>query len=173
MGNSIVKKRIKNDDLNETLLGIKEEEIKAFSNSLLELDENNNGTLKEVEETNDKETDLATFVAKNKWQVYKDIANIFTDRSKNDNDLKKKYSKILIGILIVQLLFMNVIFILYGAGVLHFKDSTFNLFIRATIAEVFTLVAIIVRYLFTDNLTKLLSNILTEVKEDVIDKDKN
>ena len=66
---------------------------------------------------------------------------------------------------------MNVILILRGANILVFSDTTFNIFVTATIAEVFTLVTIIVKYLFTDNLTKLLSNILTEVKEDTIDSD--
>lgn len=159
----------KKDDINENLLDI-EKEINAFSESLLNLEENSNDTLKKVEETNENETDIATFVAKNKWQVYKEIANIFTERSKNDNELKKKYSKILVAILLTQLLIMNIIFILHGANVLVFSDTTFNIFVTATIAEVFTLVTIIVKYLFTDNLTMLLSNILTEVKEDKMEK---
>ena len=67
---------------------------------------------------------------------------------------------------------MNVIFILRGVNVLIFEDTTFNIFITATIAEIFSLVTIIVKYLFTDNLSQLLSNILTGVKEDT-EKNKN
>jgi len=144
-----------------------------FSKTLLNLKENEDNTIKEVEETNDKETDIATFVVKNKWQVYRDIAKIFTERSKHDNELKKEYSKILVIILAIQLIALNLIFILRGTNVLVFADTTFNLFISATIAEVFALVTIIIKYLFTDNLTRLLSNILTEVKEDVIEEEKN
>jgi len=171
--NNILENEIKKDDFYDNLLNIKKRnEINELSNSLLELNEDNDDTIKKVDEIQGNETDIATFIVKNKWQVYKDIANIFTKRSQNDNDLKKKYSKILIIILIVQLLIMNIIFILRGANVLIFSDTTFNIFVTATIAEVFTLVTIIVKYLFTDNLTKLLSNILTEVKEDTIDLNK-
>lgn len=147
---------------------LKDNEIKIddFNETLLNINESSNENIKKVKDTNEKETDLATFITRNKWQVYKDIANIFTERSKNDNDLKEKYSKKLIIILVFQLIFMNIIFILGGIGILNYSDTTFNIFVTATIAEVFSLVTIIVKYLFTDNLTKLLSNILTDVKDD-------
>lgn len=147
---------------------LKDNEIKIddFNETLLNINESSNENIKKVKDTNEKETDLATFITRNKWQVYKDIANIFTERSKNDNDLKEKYSKKLIVILVFQLIFMNIIFILGGIGILNYSDTTFNIFVTATIAEVFSLVTIIVKYLFTDNLTKLLSNILTDVKDD-------
>lgn len=151
----------KTDDFNKTLLNIEQ------NNNLEEVEE-----IEESEEEN-TETDLAGFVARNKWQVYKDLVNIFKDRTNNDNNLKKTYSKILIGILISQLIIMNVIFILKGAGVLEFADTTFNLFIAATIAEVFTLVTIIVKYLFTDKLTDLLSGILSDDKKDNNKNEKN
>lgn len=61
---------------------------------------------------------------------------------------------------------MNLIFILKGFSILNFADTTFNLFITATIAEVFTLVTIIVRYLFTDNLTELLKKLLSDENKD-------
>lgn len=109
---------------------------------------------------------LEEFVAQNKWQVYKDLVDVFKERTQNDNELKKKYSKILIGILILQLIVMNLIFILKGFSILNFADTTFNLFITATIAEVFTLVTIIVRYLFTDNLTELLKKLLSDENKD-------
>lgn len=154
MGKTLEENEIKIDDVNEKVLVINE------ANKNIE-------EVKDTEDAEDKETDIGVFVARNKWKVYKEIADIFTDRSKNDNKLKEKYSKILIIILSIQLLIMNVIFILRGANKLNFDDTTFNIFITATIAEVFSLVTIIVKYLFTDNLTQLLSNILTEVKEDV------
>ena len=141
-------------------------EIDDFNETLLKVKENSNENIKEVKETNENEMDIAAFVTKNKWQVYKEIANIFTQRSKNDNQLKEKYAEKLIKILVSQLVGMNIIFILRGINVLTFSDTTFNIFIAATIAEVFSLVTIIVKYLFTDNLTKLLSNILTEVKDE-------
>ena len=154
MNEMLEKNEIKIDDFNETLLKIQEENNKSIKE------------VKETIETNENEMDLTTFVAKNKWQVYKEIANIYTERSKHDNNLKEKYSRLLIRILVLQLLIMNVIFVCRGLNLLEFNDTTFNIFITATIAEVFSLVTIIVKYLFTDNLTKLLSNILTETKEE-------
>ena len=147
------------DDFDKVLLQLKEGE----TNDIKEI--------KEIEDPDDAEIDIESYTAKNKWHVYKEIANIFLDRSKNDSNIKEKYSMILIIILILQLFVMNVIFILRGANVLDFLDTTFNIFITATIAEVFALITIIVKYLFTDNLTKLLSNILTNAKEENINSE--
>ena len=56
---------------------------------------------------------------------------------------------------------MIIIFVLKGCNVLDYSDSTFNLFITGGIAEVFTLIMVIVKYLFNDNLTEALKIILT------------
>lgn len=140
-----------------------------FNETLLKLDQDDSKEIEEVNESIEKQKNgikLEEFVAQNKWQVYKDLVDVFKERTKNDNELKKKYSKILIGILILQLIVMNLIFILKGLSILNFADTTFNLFITATIAEVFTLVTIIVRYLFTDNLTELLKKLLSDENKD-------
>lgn len=140
---------------------MKKDDFKDFNNILLQAKDDT--IIKEVdsnEENRHIETDLESFVAKNKWQLYKNLVDLFKDRTENDNNLKKTYSLILVIILGIQLIIMNVIFILKGANVLEFNDTTFNLFITATIAEIFTLVTIIVKYLFTDKLTNLLSDIL-------------
>lgn len=142
-----------------------------FNETLLNLEQNGSKEIEEVKESIEKQrTDikLDEYVVRNKWQVYKDLVFIFKDRSSNDNDLKKKYSKILIQILINQLIVMNIIFTLKGLNVLNFGDATFNIFITATIAEVFTLVTTIVKYLFTDKLTDLISRLLAENKNDSI-----
>lgn len=138
--------------------------VNDFSKTLLDIEENDKEKIEKIDESIEKEKQgvgLDEFVVKNKWQVYKDLVDVFKERNKNDNDLKKKYSKTLIKILISQLIIMNIIFVLKGLNILHFSDTTFNIFISATIAEVFTLVTIIVRYLFTDNLTELLKNLLS------------
>lgn len=140
-----------------------------FNETLLKLDQDDSKEIEEVNESIEKQKNgikLEEFVAQNKWQVYKDLVDVFKERTQNDNELKKKYSKILIGILILQLIVMNLIFILKGLSILNFADTTFNLFITATIAEVFTLVTIIVRYLFTDNLTELLKKLLSDENKD-------
>ncbi|HAX5210389.1 TPA: hypothetical protein JZG45_005366 [Escherichia coli] len=68
---------------------------------------------------------------------------------KTDTKLKKMFAHWFIGILIGQLVVMNVVFILIGVGMLHFNDLTINLFMCGTMAEVFGIVAVMARYLFS------------------------
>lgn len=67
---------------------------------------------------------------------------------KSDRDLKEKYGKWFIWILIGQLLFMNGTFLVTGTGKLKFSDLTLELYIGGTIAEVFGVVLVITRHLF-------------------------
>ena len=48
-----------------------------------------------------------------------------------------------------QLLVMNGIFVLIGAKLLHFSDFVINLFMGGTLAEVFGIVLVMARYLFS------------------------
>lgn len=96
----------------------------------------------------------------NVWNMNNRIVKLFEDNISNDQKLKGKYAVILIVTLIVELIVLNMIFILNGCGVLKYADSTFNIFITAGIAEVFVLVRVIVKYLFKDNLTEALKIII-------------
>ena len=90
--------------------------------------------------------------------------------------MRQVYAKILVGILIVDLIVLNIIFILVGCGVLEYSNFAFNLFITGGIAEIFVLVKIIVEYLFKDNLTDTLKIILTnsnQRKKHKYNKDNN
>jgi hypothetical protein len=67
-----------------------------------------------------------------------------------DTELKKRYANWFIWILIGQLVAMNAIFIATGIDYLHFQDPThLNLFMGGTLAEVFGVVLVITRYLFS------------------------
>jgi len=67
-----------------------------------------------------------------------------------DTGLKKRYANWFIWILIGQLAAMNAIFIATGIDYLHFQDPThLNLFMGGTLAEVFGVVLVITRYLFS------------------------
>ncbi len=67
-----------------------------------------------------------------------------------DTGLKKRYANWFIWILIGQLTAMNAIFIATGIDYLHFQDPThLNLFMGGTLAEVFGVVLVITRYLFS------------------------
>ncbi len=95
-----------------------------------------------------------------KWNMNDRITNLFADKIESDTKLKGRYAIILIAILIIQLVTLNIFFVLKGCNVLKYADTTFNIFITGGIAEIFVLVRIIVKYLFNDNLTELLKIIL-------------
>lgn len=101
-----------------------------------------------------------------KWKVYEKIVDSFNERTDKDNVIKDKYSKWLFVILVIQLVALDLVFFLKGMRKLDLSDNTLNIFITASIAEIFALVTIIVKYLFTDKLTNLLGKILS-------DEDKN
>lgn len=88
------------------------------------------------------------------------IIELFAKKIEEDQGLKGKYAIILIIILSIQLIVLNVIFILKGAGDLNYSDTSFNIFISGGIIEIFVLVEVIVRSLFKDNLTEALKIII-------------
>lgn len=67
---------------------------------------------------------------------------------RSDRGLKKLYACCFIVILVLQLLFMNVIFCLAGAGVLTFDANSLRIFMAGTLAEVFGVVFVITKNLF-------------------------
>lgn len=79
-----------------------------------------------------------------------DMQQAAVDDRKTDTKLKKVYAYWFIGILIGQLLLMNAIFAAVGFNWLEFKDpSHLNLFMGGTLTEVFGVVFVITRYLFS------------------------
>lgn len=108
-----------------------------------------------------------------KWATNDRITKLYCQRIEDDSKLKKKYANILIGILLVQLLMLNTIFILKGCGKLEYSDTTFNIFITGGLAEVFVLVKIIVSYLFNDNLSEHLNIILKSNNRSSIKTNRN
>lgn len=78
------------------------------------------------------------------------LTEAHVDDKKTDTRLKKLYAYWFIGILIGQLLVMNGIFVLVGLDMLRFSEPThLNLFMGGTLAEVFGVVFVITRYLFS------------------------
>jgi len=68
-----------------------------------------------------------------------------------DRELRRMYAKWMLGILIGQLLLMNLIFALAGWGTLKFTETTLEIYMGGTLAEVFAIVAIVSKYLFPNN----------------------
>ena len=115
---------------------------------------------KELTDIEEQEKTIPIDEAANTWKTNDRITNLFANKIEKDTDLKGKYAIILIGILIFQLVVLNILFILKGCEVLKFSDTTFNIFITGGIAEIFVLVRTIVKYLFSDDLSELLKIIL-------------
>jgi len=88
----------------------------------------------------------------------------FCNVIEEDTHLKKTYAKVLIFMLAMELLVINGIFIFIGIGWLNYTEVVLNIFIGATLLEILGLVTIIVNYLFKDNITKALNNILVNNK---------
>lgn len=121
----------------------------------------------EIQKVFDKQKDLkpqekvnTVDEVKKKWKMNDRILELFSNNIERDQRLRETYAKILIGILSVELVALIVIFVLKGAEVLNYSDTTFNIFVSGGIAEVFILVKVIVEYLFKDNLTNALNIIL-------------
>jgi hypothetical protein len=150
----------------------KENDIKEIENNIekefFNIEQNENIKVKQVHSTKDEveNKDIKTLIADRKWKVYEKIVDSFNERTDKDNVIKDKYSKWLFVILVIQLVALDLVFFLKGMKKLDLSDNTLNIFITASIAEIFALVTIIVRYLFTDKLTNLLGKILS-------DEDKN
>jgi hypothetical protein len=68
---------------------------------------------------------------------------------RTDTSLKKLYAYWFIGILIGQLVALNTVFIAIGLEKLKYSDFVINLFMGGTLAEVFGVVLVITKYLFS------------------------
>lgn len=128
----------------------KEDLLKIFNskNKVSKVNTNNSQNVKPINEINKK------------WAMNDKIIDIFVKNIDEDQELRKRYATILIVILAIELVALILIFVLKGLDILHYSDTTFNIFITGGIAEVFVLVRIIVKYLFKDNLTNALNIIL-------------
>lgn len=75
--------------------------------------------------------------------------HIENENLKTDIQLKRTYACQFKWILIVQLAVMNLIFFLIGCNVLEFSDLTIQIYMVGTLGEVFGVVLIMCRYLFS------------------------
>jgi hypothetical protein len=66
-----------------------------------------------------------------------------------DTELKRKYANNFFWLLVAQLIVMNCVFVFVGKGLLNYTEMTLNLYMGGTLAEVFGVVLVITRYLFS------------------------
>ncbi len=76
------------------------------------------------------------------------IVTAWKQQQDQDRKMRKTYANWLIGAMSVQVVAINVIFVLIGCGVLKFEQWTANTFVTATFAEISALVLLVVKYPF-------------------------
>lgn len=79
---------------------------------------------------------------------------------KTDRRLKKVYGVILLILLVFQLVAVNIIFIFGGMGKLKYSNTIFDIFITGSLIEVAVIVRKVVKYLFTDNISKTFNDMM-------------
>lgn len=137
-----------------------------YNNELKDIFQSVDEKNKIKEENNTKPVSLDE--ASERLKLDQETVHAFTDGIKQDRKLKKEYATKLIRIFSLQLVIFNAIFILCGRGILKYSDTTLNIFITGCLIEVIALIKIIVSYLFADNTSQSLNNILekNKVKKD-------
>jgi hypothetical protein len=84
------------------------------------------------------------------------IIESWEEQQTQDREMRKKYANWLMYGMGVQVLAINVIFVLIGCRVLTFEPWTANTFIMAVFAEIASLVLLFVKYLFPETSDKIL-----------------
>ena len=102
--------------------------------------------------------------AKERLVLDSEVIHTFTKGIESDQKIKRIYAFILLGVFIAQVVAFNVFFILVGMNILNFDNSTLNIYIVGAFLEIIFLIKIIVSYLFKDNITIPLSNVLEKNK---------
>ena len=63
-----------------------------------------------------------------------------------------------------QIYWLNDIFLKVGRGELIYDESTFNIYITASLIEVIAIVKLVVKHLFHDNISSSFKNVFNESK---------
>ena len=87
---------------------------------------------------------------------HRTIIAVWKQQQDQDRKMRKLYANWLIGAMVVQVVAINVIFVLIGRDVLKFESWTANTFVMATFAEISALVLIVVKYLFPTTTDRIL-----------------
>jgi hypothetical protein len=84
------------------------------------------------------------------------VLRAWKDQQAQDRKLRSRYATWLMIAMGIQMLVVNVVYILMGCGILSYEQWTANTFIMGVFAEVAALVLLIVKYLFTPASDKIL-----------------
>ncbi len=148
-------------DFDDTNLLIEQSEERKYNDALNSIF----GTLNKKNSVKEEFDKTLTFdEAKKRYELDSKVINTFIKNADEDRKLKHKYAMWLMRVFCIQLLVYNSVFILVGTGILHFESTTLNIFITGGVVEVIALIKIIVSYLFKDNVTEALKNVLEKNK---------
>lgn len=78
------------------------------------------------------------------------LVETWKEQQTADRDLKTKYGKWIMAILIIEFIFMSAILVLIGLGKLSFEEWVINAFIVTTFGQIMGVVYLIVKNLFSD-----------------------
>ncbi|CEN81008.1 hypothetical protein [Paraclostridium sordellii] len=78
------------------------------------------------------------------------LVETWKEQQTADRNLKTKYGKWIMAILIVEFIFMSGILVLIGLGKLSFEEWVINAFIVTTFGQIMGVVYLIVKNLFSD-----------------------
>lgn len=101
-----------------------------------------------------------------RYELDEEVVHTFTDNAKEDRNLKKTYAFWLLVFFVLQLIAFNTVFIFKGLDKLSYDANTFNIYVMSGVVEIISLITIIVKYLFKDNITEALNNVLEKNKKD-------
>ncbi len=87
---------------------------------------------------------------------HRTIVTAWKHQQEQDREMRKLYATWLMAAMSIQIVAINIIFILIGCKVLTFEPWTANTFVVAVFAEVGALVLLVVKYLFPAASDKIL-----------------
>lgn len=102
--------------------------------------------------------------AEERMKITKDTAKAFLKNAKSDRFWKSIYAGVLLLVLVAQIYWLNDIFLKVGRGELIYDESTFNIYITASLIEVIAIVKLVVKHLFHDNISSSFKNVFNESK---------
>lgn len=91
------------------------------------------------------------------------ILGAWEKQQTEERALRRTYAKWLLAALFVQIVIINLLFVLLGLGLLSVQKWVATSFIVSVFAEVSSMLFVVVRYLFPVNPKSLLSNLLRQI----------
>ncbi len=139
------------------LHNLQDELAKSFDNSQFDF-------YNPLDLENCEEESISYDEAEARMKITKDTADEFLKNARSDRKWKSVYAFVLLATLIIQIYWLNKIFLNVGQKVLSYEESTFNIYITASLVEVIAIVKLVVKHLFHNNISASFKNVLEQSK---------